>query len=106
MQIETHAPDHPAIAHAPEPQRPLRGRVAQMPPLLDVASNHAGDHFGLASFRQVDRGHEATVAQDGGAIADLEDFVHLVRDVDDRDATRREPFDQLRETVEFRRRQG
>ena len=37
---------------------------------------------------QVDLADQRAVAHDGGAAADFEHLVHLVRDVDDRDAAR------------------
>ena len=71
-----------------------------------LASDHARDHGALGRLLHDDIDDLAPVAQDRRGLADAEHLVHLVRDVDDRDALRRQLGDQDGQALELRRGQA
>ena len=62
--------------------------------VADGAADHHGDDLLFAGLDDASFTDEAAVAQDHGTVALAEDFLHLVRDVEDRRAARLERGDQ------------
>src|SRR4051812_43729968 len=71
---------------------PLRGR--------DVTSDHLPYDVGRAGRGDLGRADGLSIAQDGDAVAEAEDLVHFMRDVDDRDAAVLEVADEPEEAFD------
>ena len=65
------------------------------------AAHHLLDDPGHVDVGGLGVGHDAAVAQHGDAVADLEQLVELVRDVDDGDASRLEVVDDVEEALDL-----
>ena len=67
--------------------------------LVEVAADHHRDEVAHVGLRHRPGGDVAAVAEDGDAVAEAEDLLHAVRDVDDAEALRTEAADHLEEEV-------
>ena len=54
--------------------------------VMDLPPHHVSDDFAPVGPGRVQRGHRHTVAQDGDAVGQFQDFVQLVRNVNAGDA--------------------
>ena len=61
--------------------------------LFDLAPDHQMRDFAGRGLGPSDRPHKLAVAEHGDAIGQAEDFVHLVRNIEDGDALAAEAFD-------------
>ena len=86
------------IAHR---QDGLGGRGGAVVGDRKLSPDHHRDNSALGRLAQVDFADELPVAHDGRAAANLEHLVHLVGDIDDRNASRREVGDHDGETLEL-----
>ena len=68
--------------------------------VAELAAHHHGDEPLLAQGGRVVGADELPVAQDSDPVGDLEDLVHLVRDVDNADARGGEPAYLLEEAAD------
>ncbi|OWK19569.1 hypothetical protein AJ88_40210 [Mesorhizobium amorphae CCBAU 01583] len=71
-----------------------------------LAADHHGDDGFFRHLREINGIDHGTIAHDGGALADAEDLVQLVRDIDHRDAVAGKADDDLGQALEFARRQA
>ena len=58
---------------------------------FDFAADHQVRHLPRRDFIAIDCLHQPAVAQHGDSIGEVEHFVHLVRDVEDRHAALAQP---------------
>ncbi|MFD0630117.1 hypothetical protein ACFQ2K_53645, partial [Streptomyces sanglieri] len=72
----------------------------------EVAAHHEADELFLVGGAGVLDAGEAAVAQDRDAVGELEDLLHAVRDVHDRDVLVAQPSDQREQRVDLVLRQG
>jgi hypothetical protein len=73
---------------------------------LDFAADHQVRDFAGVRCLGVERLDPAAVAEDRDAIGQMEHLVHLVRDVEDRDAPFAQPLDHAVQPAHFRLGEG
>ncbi len=88
------------------PQHFAIGDKRLMVKLVDLPSDHFGDDALLILITDIDHPNLLSVTHNGGAVADPENLIHLVRDIDQRDAGRLQIANQLCQPVKFAWRQA
>ena len=72
----------------------------------DFAADHLVDHAVVVGVGDLFRGHVPAIAQDGDFVAEAEDFLHAMGDVDDRDAALFQVGQQVEEVLALGERKG
>ena len=71
----------------------------------DIAANHAGNEAALRDLRNRPLADGLAISHDADIVAELEDLLHAVRDIDDRAVFGGQAVDNLEEALDLARRQ-